>query len=392
MKLTAKEIEKYRPPLGKDHIVFAEDFPGLGLRFRNGRATWIFQWSTGSGIARRSGRLKLGAYPALTPAKARETAQELHSRVTLGFDPSAEKRQRLAENEQTFGVLIADHLKAHQSKVKPKSYIDIVRYLDKYAVKLHRLPIANVDRRTIAKFLDDIGEEHGKIAMNRCRSALSNLFQWAMKKGRAEANPVIGTEVAEEKSRDRFLNDEELRKVWSVLGSDDYSDIVRLLILTGQRRGEIADLQWNEIHFERGVIVLPPERTKNGQRHEVPMSSAVRGILLGHPKTGERVFAPVVSWHRSREVLAKKAGFANWTLHDLRRSVSTGMGEIGILPHAIEAVLNHVGGFRSGVGGTYNRSPYFAEKKQALALWADHVLAVVEGRDSKVTPFRGNAS
>jgi integrase len=307
----------------------------------------------------------------------------------LGFDPSAEKRQRLAENEQTFGVLIADHLKAHQSKVKPKSHIDIVRYLDKYAAKLHRLPIANVDRRTVAKFLDDIGEEHGKIAMNRCRSALSNLFQWAMKKGRAEANPVIGTEVAEEKSRDRFLNDEELRKVWSALGSDDYSDIVRLLILTGQRRGEIADLQWNEIDFERGVIVLPSERTKNGQRHEVPMSLAVRNIVSERPKTGDRVFAPVSSWHRSREAIAKKTGFADWTLHDLRRSVSTGMGELGIQPHVIEAVLNHVSGFRAGVAGTYNRSPYFAEKKQALGLWADHVAAFVEGRESNVTPLHG---
>ncbi|MGC2079542.1 MAG: site-specific integrase [Xanthobacteraceae bacterium] len=212
-----------------------------------------------------------------------------------------------------------------------------------------------------------------------------------MKKGRVESNPIIGTEVHEENERDRWLRDDELRAVWNALGEDDYSNIIRLLILTGQRRGEIADLRWSEVDFECAVIALPPERTKNEQRHEVPMSSVVRDILLTQPKTGERVFAPVVSWHRSRELIAKKAGFANWTLHDLRRSVSTGMGEIGILPHAIEAVLNHGSGFRSGVGGTYNRSPYFAEKKQALSLWADHVAAVVEGRESNVTSISGRS-
>jgi integrase len=390
MRLTAKEIASYRPPEGKDHIVFADDFPGLGLRYRNGKANWIFQWSSGSGTARRTGRIKLGGFPQLSPQKAREIAEEHHARVTLGFDPSQEKRRRLAETEHVFGILVADHLRAIKDTITPTYHVEVKRYLERYAAKLHKLPLANVDRRTVAKLLDEIAERRGKITMNRCRSALSALFVWAMKKGRVESNPTVGTEIHEEHARDRFLTDDELRSVWNALDADDYGDIVRLLVLTGQRRGEIADLKWSEIDFERNVIALPPERTKNGLRHEVPMSTAVRSIFSARANTSDRVFGTGVQWHRRHQALIKKSGVVGWTLHDLRRTASTGMGELQVQPHIIECVLNHVGGFRAGVGGTYNRSPYAREKKQALDLWADHVVSVVENHESNVTSFRGS--
>lgn len=386
MKLTA--IATAKPPEGKvDHIEWADDFPGLGVRFRNGKRTWIFQWSTGAGVTRRTGRAKLGGCPQLSPVKARELAETLHAKVTLGHDPSEEKRQRLAENEHTLGVLIADHLKAMTDKVKPKSHIELTRYLNSYAASLHRTPISKVDRRTVAKLLDDVAGNHGKITMNRCRSALSNCFVWAMKKGRAEANPIIGTEVHDERGRDRWLSDDELRAVWCALGDDEYSDIVRLLILTGQRRGEIADLRWSEIDFNSGIIVLPGERAKNGLRHEIPMSQPIREILLARKErqsTGERVFAPITVWHRPRMKLIQKSSVANWTLHDLRRTAATKMEELGLAPHVIEAVLNHVSGNKAGVGGTYRRYKYEPEKRQALDLWADRLLAVVTGRKSNV--------
>jgi integrase len=386
MKLAA--IATAAPPAGKvDHIEWADDFPGLGLRTRGNKRTWVFQWSTGSGPTRRTGRIKIGSHPQISSSAAREIAEQHHARVTLGFNPSQEKRERVAENEQTLGLLIADHLRAMTDKVKPKSHGELVRYLDKYAASLHRTPISKVDRRTVAKLLDTVAADHGQIAMNRCRSALSNLFVWGMRKGRADANPVVGTEVAEETSRDRFLSDDELRAVWNALGDDEYSDIVKLLCLTGQRRGEIADLKWTEVDFNLGVIVLPADRTKNGLRHEIPMSQPVHKILVARQNTGERVFAPVPLWHRARAALIEKSGVQGWTLHDLRRSVSTGMGELGVQPHAIEAVLNHVSGSKAGVAGVYNRSPYAREKKQALDLWADHLVAVLAERKSNVVSF-----
>jgi integrase len=388
MRLTIKEIERFKPDK-PDVIAFADDFPGLGLRFRGKQRSWVFQWSTGVGATRKSGRLKLGVYPALSPTKAREIAEELHAKVTLGHDPAAEKRQRVADNADTLGLLIGDHLKVLKSKIKPHTFNEVARYLERYASGLHRIPLAKVDRKTVAKFLDSVAEDHGKIAANRARSALSNLFQWGMKKGRCESNVVLGTEVHDENQRDRWLNDDELRSVWNALDSDDYSDIVRLLVLTGQRRSEIADLRWSEINFDENTISLLGDRVKNGRAHQIPMSGAVRDILSARKRDGDRVFAPINSWHWPRQALIQKSGIADWTLHDLRRTCSTGMGELGIQPHAIEAVLNHVSGFRAGVAGTYNRSSYFAEKKQALGLWADHILAVVEGRKSNVTPISG---
>jgi integrase len=219
-----------------------------------------------------------------------------------------------------------------------------------------------------------------------------------MKKGRAESNPVLLTEQMEEVSRKRFLSDDEIKMVWDSAGDDDYGSIVRLLILTGQRRDEISELRWNEVKLDLNMISLPAERVKNDQEHDIPMSPAVRSIVAARRPNDGLVFAPITSWSRRKlrldAEITEKLGkpLAPWTLHDLRRTAATGMADIGIQPHIVEAVLNHISGSKAGIAGVYNRSPDFAEKKHALALWADHVVAVVEGRASNVTPFRGSSS
>jgi len=184
------------------------------------------------------------------------------------------------------------------------------------------------------------------------------------------------------------------------------------LLLTGQRENEIGALCWSEINFDKDVISLSGSRTKNGLPHDVPMSGSVRKILKRHKKTEGREFVfgyaegPFSGWSKSKERLdkqilearkeaAKNAGgdpskvqpLDHWTIHDLRRTVSTKMGDIGIPPHVVEAVLNHISGHKGGVAGVYNKSLYTAEKAQALARWAEYVTAVVEGRKSKVLKF-----
>jgi integrase len=170
--------------------------------------------------------------------------------------------------------------------------------------------------------------------------------------------------------------------------------------LTGQRADEIASLRWSEIRDD--AILLPGERTKNHRQHIVPLSAPALGILQGqaHRVTAagelrDLIFGlgdgPFSGWSRSKEMLdakiAERTGkpLPHWIPHDLRRTAATGMAELSVQPHVIEAVLNHVSGHKAGVAGIYNRSSYEREKRQALDLWAEHLAAVVEGRVSNVT-------
>jgi integrase len=228
-----------------------------------------------------------------------------------------------------------------------------------------------------------------------------------MQRGYADRNPVVGTPTRKEKSRDRVLSDAELKVIWKGLDADQYGAIIKLLMLTGQRANEIAGLRWSEIDFDRDMIVLPAERTKNSRVHQLPMSSTVREIVEARAKEQEGenekrnekgrdlVFGygdgPFSGWSKAKTTLDERlAGKlkSHWVPHDLRRTVATRMADLGIQPHVIEAVLNHVSGHKAGVAGIYNRSLYSSEKAAALAQWADHVTALIEGRKSNVVPLQ----
>jgi integrase len=190
---------------------------------------------------------------------------------------------------------------------------------------------------------------------------------------------VQGTGVADEgHSRDRVLTQDELRKLWCSLGDDPFSEIVRLLLLTGQRRNEIGRLQWSEIDLARKLIVLPPERVKNGRQHEVPLSAQALAVIERQPRrnsTGSLFCenGAFGNWTKAKAALDQRLCIAPWRLHDLRRSAATYMGELGVLPHVIEQALNHVSGHKAGVSGVYNRSKMIDAVRSALQTWADHI-------------------
>ena len=401
MKFTDKSIATFQPPAGKaDHIEFDDDLAGFGFRIRDGKKSWVFQYSIGSGATRSSPRLKLGNYPALPLRKARSIAEDLHAKVRLGGHPAADKKVARTDAADTFGNHVKRYLKHQETELRPSSYENIVRYLDNYAAPFHAQPVATIDRKRIAGLLGKIAVERGAVSSNRMRSTLSALFAWAMGEGLHDHNPVIGTAKRDEKSRERVLADSEIRTVWNVLPDDDGGNIVKLLIMTGQREMEIGGLRWSEIDFDRDLISLPGERTKNGKPHEIPMSAPVREILKSRPRADGRklVFGKseqgFLGWGKFKErldqAIAKEHGtpMPHWTIHDIRRSVATGLAELGELPHVIEACLNHISGHRGGIAGIYNRAQYRAEKAQALAKWATHVVALAKGQKSNVRALR----
>jgi integrase len=304
-----------------------------------------------------------------TPDTARVEARRLLGVVAGGDDPFAQ-----AMAGEGFGAAVQRYLQRKQRALKPRGYVEVVRYLTKSAEPLHRLSLGDIDRRTIAALLAQIEEANGPVARNRCRSALSSFFSWTVTEGLLDINPVQGTaKVDEAGGRERVLTNDELRKLWAALRDDSFGDIIRLLVLTGQRRNEIGKLQWSEIDFARKLIVLPAERTKNSRQHELPLSSQALEILQRRDRADSFVFDGFGSWAHAKEALDKRLGIAPFRLHDLRRTSATGIAELGVQPHVIESVLNHVSGHKAGVAGIYNRSKLIEPMRSALQLWADHV-------------------
>jgi integrase len=159
-----------------------------------------------------------------------------------------------------------------------------------------------------------------------------------------------------------------------------------LLALTGCRRQEIGSLRWGEIDYEKGAIALPGERTKNGRAHVLPLPPIALDIIRGTLRRvgrdylfGERAEKGFTIWAAKKAEFDARLGaeVGEWRIHDLRRSVATKMADIGVLPHVIEALLNHHSGHRAGVAGVYNRSPYEKDVRATLNIWADHLAEIV---------------
>jgi integrase len=399
MKLTEKSITKLELEPGQgDKIWFDDAVTGFGLRIRrvkkrNGAAsnappskTWIFQYR----FADSAHRLTIGDVSAVKVSRARELASDYYIAVRSGRNPQAEKRDNIERGKDTFGVLVEKYL-ATKANARHNTVRLMTRCLNVYCRPLHNLALGSIDRKTVAARLSAVATESGAVSANRVRANLSALFSWAMVEGLAENNPVIGTVRREEQTRERVLSDNELRLVWQSLNGGDYGTILKLLILTGQRLTEISSLSWRELDLEHKVISLPGTRTKNHKPHDIPLAGTAHTLLVARQRNGrDCVFGLGSAGYQGfavpKKLLDERIAKANdgkpippWTHHDIRRSVVTGMAKLGIAPHVIEALVNHVSGFRAGVAGIYNKNQYAPEKAEALAKWDAHINSLVRG-------------
>ena len=397
MKLNKTNAAQIEVPSGKHEvIVFDDDIPGFGLRARaGGSRNWVFQYRQGG----KQRRISFGSASTVSAQQARERAVQLHAQVKLGHDPAGQKLESRARATETFGSVLRSYMARKKTALRPRSYSEVERHLLLHAKRLHGTQMASSDRRSIAALLAEIATARGPTEANHVRASLSAFFAWAMREGLVDANPVIGTNRAAEKGpRARVLSDSEIRDIWNALPDDDYGAMVKLLALTGQRRNEIGGLRWSEVDLDKQMISLPAERTKNNRPHDIPLSDAALAILSvrkSQDSGREFVFGTGTrrgyqGWANGFQRLERRLRAAGkvlpaWVVHDLRRTVSTRMHEtLGIAPHIVEAVLNHVSGHRAGVAGVYNRAIYAKEKATAMAIYADHLAAVIEGKPAKI--------
>jgi integrase len=373
----------------------------------------------------------LGSCSAVPLAKAREAAAAVMGDVAKGRNPVADRKEaaaaeraRRARNRLTLRVLIEDWNRLHLAGRRASYAAEAVRSLHRAFVDHLDNAAEDLDRAAVVRALDALARRRrrksdgasdkpkGAAMTGRTAAYGRAAFAWAVKRGAVNVNPFaalpVGKSVAK---RERVLSDPEIAEIWRAAGeaAAPYGTIVQLLILTGQRRGEVAGMSWDEISNDLTTWTLSSERTKNGAVHTVPLSPAVYDLLRaalprganGRPTNGSLVLpgavgTPFAGWSKAKRGLdkaimdarAKGAAGAStrtsplvpWSIHDLRRTVATGLQRLGVRLEVTEAVLNHVSGTRGGIAGVYQRHDWANEKRAALDAWASHIVAIAEGR------------
>jgi integrase len=398
VRLTDKAAAELELPAGKDELFAWDDtLPRFGLRVRRAKGGkihrgWLVQYRADG----RQRRLGLGLVGTVTAQEARAAARKALAQADLGADPAGDKAAKRLRSARTLSATVEAYLEERQGDMRPNSWRVTALYLRGiYFRSLHSAALADIKHADVAVRVTAIKRDHGSPTARQARIALSNVFRFGIGEGWIDSNPVLNTNAPKAgEPRDRVLTDAELAAIYRACGDDDFGRIVRLLVLMPARRSEVGGLRWCELDLEKGLWSLPAARSKNHRPHEIPLTPAVQEILQAVPRTGDHLFgrrgSGFTNWE-SKHALDARCGVANWVLHDLRRTCATRLADIGVLPHAIEAALNHQSGSKRGVAGTCNRSQYAPEVRTALLRWADYVTALVEDRDDreqKVVPLR----
>jgi integrase len=411
-KLTDKFIREVQVPEGKKDVhVFDDECAGFGVRKQaGGHTTFIVKYTVdGSGQQRKKTLTTYG--PGLI-ADLRKEAKKLIGQANCGVDVigDAKKAKEKAAKQRTLGELVGPYLQLRETgnefwkPLRPKSLYEVTRYLEKSWKPLHDKPITEITRQMVRDRRNEIVKESGAVSANRAQQALSWLCGWAIEQEYISGtNPTSDIKPLHEEDRDRVLSEEELVEIWLAAGDDEFGRIVKLLMLTGQRRQEIGGLEWAEVRLQRAMIDLPERRTKNKKRHLVPLSEPALALIPpsggNGPSGPKHVFCPV-HWDRGKTDLDKRITARrgapldpHWTLHDIRRSFVTHINELGFAePHICEALVNHVGGSKAGVAGVYNHAVYLDQRREALEKWGRYLTGLVTAPTGAVAPVSRSLS
>ena len=414
LRLTDDELTGLRCPEGrKDVLIFDGTLPGFGVRVTaDGKRVFIFQYRVGGTVRRH----RLGAWgKEFTATKARRQAEILRGHVHAGRDPVAERRATqalaLAETQLareqaaveafTFGALVSGWETKGLAHRRESYRKDATARLRAYFVKWLDRPAAAITKAEAIQALDRIERERGTISARRALAYGRAAYGWAGKRDMINGNPFQGVAgPGKENPRDRVLTDDEIGAIWQATAALDATPraFVRVLLLTLQRRGEVAGMRWDELAPDWSTWTIPAERAKNGKRHLVHLPQAVQETLRTVPRQKS---VPLVFVSRTKgeiggsgylkttllramqadgkNVSAKPTPHpVSWRFHDFRRTGVTTLANQGVPPHVADKLLNHVTGAIQGVAAVYQRAEFLAERKQASETWARHVLACAE--------------
>ena len=444
MATITKRIVDATQPASRDLFLWDDELAGFGLKVTPaGTKVYLYQYRmTRPGMAKAcpTKRYTIGRHGDLTPMQARARAKELAAMVAQGTDPrqreldqfkaaddakrKADEKARI-ETELAFDRLAQLWLEHYEFEKErsPKSVALARLVVNGYLTPaLGNKPMPHIGRADLQPIIDKIPT--AKRGMRRAVFTYASiLFGWAHRRGNIAENPLPAMDKPEApKARDRVLSDAELAAVWTASAklSDPFGPFFRLLILTGQRRSEVAEISWSELDRANALWTIPASRAKNGAAHIVPLSPAALAELdslalaqqinakakkpdgskwpiVGYALTTTG-YSPISGITKAKAALdtaiseARKeagGGVAPWRIHDLRRSLATGFQRLGVRFEVTEATLNHISGAKGGVAGIYQRHDWREEKRSALEAWARHIEAIIGPADQdNVVPIR----
>ena len=378
--LTARSVEQAKPQpttkgkhvgeLARTEIV-DEKVQGLRLVIQlSGVKSWAVRYS----FARRKRKITIGPFPRIGLAAARERAASIIEQVDRGIDPALAKTRGVATDE-SFEAHADLYDKLHVSTLRPATAAYVRRELDAAKVAWRGRALVSITKQDVVALLDAV-KPNGKHAENTRRKVLASFFNWSSDRAAIDVAPTSGLKKNKVKKRERFLDDAELKLVWA--GAEKvngkYGALVKLLILTGCRRNEIARLEWSEVKAD--CIMLPPERTKTDEAFRIALTPAMRKILDTFPRTGKYVLTrngnPLSANDRAKNLIDVKLD-QPWRFHDLRRSFRTGLARIGVPVQVAEKCLNHK---LAGILAIYDQHDYADEMKAAWEKWSTHIEAL----------------
>lgn len=382
--LTDIAIRSLKSPARGQVEVWDAKLPGFGVRISpQGTKSFVLLYR----VAGRPRRLTLGRFPVVGLAKARKLAMEALTAVVDGEDPGADKSERShTGREGTFGATVNEFVEAYVKR-KNRRWQETAAILEReFVVPWGRRNLRDITKKDVHKVIDGIVARGTNRAANRAFAHVRKLFNWCVERGTLDQSPCFGLRMpTKEVGRDRVLSDDELGRIWAAsneLGYP-YGHVVQILMLSAQRRDEVASLRWSELDLQSGLWSMPADRNKSGRPHELPLTSLVVQTFTTIPRLHEMLVFPArgkdepvsgfSKWKARLDALSQVSG---WTLHDLRRTAASGMARLGVAPHVVERILNHTSGTFGGVAGVYNRFGYLPEMRAALDLWAQHVASI----------------
>lgn len=388
MKFTDKHI-KHLPLKAERYDMREANGKGFMIRvFPSGQKSWGFIYH----FEGRKRRITFGNYPELTLAEARRMHSQALNLLANGTDPGAAKQHDRAEARTSLTVndLITEYMEKW-AKLRKRSWKEDLRILEKDVVPLWgKFKAKAVTRRDVNALLDDIVGRGSPIIANRTLAVIRRMFNFALERDIVEMNPCYRVKApSKENRRERLLSLEEIKRFWQGLDNASMSDLTKLVLklqlVTAQRKGEIIAAEWSEMDLNTGWWTIPGHKAKNGNPHRVPLSKLSLALLeqlkrlvgesvwlFPSPKGDTHMTGDAID-HALRKNLKHFDGVENFTPHDLRRTAASHMTALGISRLVVSKILNHT---ENSVTAIYDRHSYDVEKRQALDRWANELTLV----------------
>lgn len=342
-------------------------------------------------------RFKIGAFPGMSLAEARDTIHDLKAKIKNGVDPQGERDKRLSQPEpKTFNQLAEQFKKRHLPTLKASTQKSYTERIDQEMIPVFgKMYIKDISRGDIIELLEEIAfDRESPYHSNRVRAILSSMFNFGVRREIVEYNPVKLTQpVGKEEKRDRVLDKDEIQRLWQGFTAiqEPTGSLFKILLLLGQRLGETRRMKWNNITGD--VWTIPKVETKANRKHYVPLPSFVLDIIENLRNDSPYVFQsrrkpgkPLNSVHTGFNSATDMARVDNAKIHDLRRTAATYMAELGTDRTVLGKVLNHKGlAGDTQVTARYDRYDRMDEKRTALNRWSHKLQQIIEGQETNIT-------